>query len=628
MRQKIAYEKLLTSRELEVLRMMIDGRTNPDIAAELVIEVGTVRWYTKQIYSKLGVHSRSQAILRAQKLSIFDDEAATADPLTDTATTPTIHNLPGYATSFIGRDGDVQTILHAIDNPDIRLITLAGAGGIGKTRLSIEVARHALGRFPDGVFFVPLAMAQSRRDVVAAIINEMNVRLTSQEQLLEYIRNKRILFLLDNFEHVLDAVDVVNTIIETSSDVHVMVTSRSALNLRKEWIRYLDGVSVPASTDVENPEDYGAVNLFMQRAHLVQGGFSLEENRTGVIRLSQLLHGLPLAIELAAAWLKTLSCDEIIAEIEHDLNFLSTKHADAEPRHRSLRVVFDQSWEMLSAKERRIASKLSVFRGGFGRRAAQQVTGASLQDLTNLIDKSIFQHNGTGLIFMHELMRQYAEQHLMVYFQGTVGTQTSLMAAWRSLLMGHFDEAADAAKMITDADEAKKPEEEAAAFALLSIMAASEEDYEQSFQLSQAALELIQRQPNDRGVVAVYFTHLGLAMSSCGVEDYNTATEAVITATQLASEIQIPSFALLCLPVASIILAHNVEVERAIQMMALAHSHPASAPAWIQRWAMLTNLQKALQAEVGAQAYSDLWARGQSANLDAVLNDFRGALHA
>ncbi len=620
MKQKTAYEKLLTTRELEVLRMMVDGLSNPQIAAQLVIEVGTVRWYTKQIYSKLGVHSRTQAILYAQKLAIFEENtpAAGIEPPTAQA----IHTLPEYATSFVGRDEEMRVIVEAIHDPNIRLITLAGAGGVGKTRLSIELARYVVDDFPDGVFFVPLASAQSDWDIVSAIVNQMNVRLTTFEQLITYIQQQRALLVLDNFEHLANSVGIINDLIEQTRHLQLIVTSRSSLNLQKEWVRYLESIAVPESPNVDRPEDFAAVDLFVKRAHLVQGSFSLEENRASVIRLSQLLGGLPLAIELAATWLKTLSCDEIITEIEHDLDFLSTQHADVADRHSSLRAVFNHSWQMLSVREQRIVSKLAVFRGGFGRKVAQQVTGATLRELANLVDKSILHHDGDGLLFMHELMRQYAEEHLVTYFQQTVGTKTNLMGAWRSLMMGDFNNVAQTASKIIDAEEAKKPEDEATAFALLGIMTGVEEDHEQSFQLSQAALNLIQHQPNDRNFIALYFSYIGLAISSCVRADYAAATEAITTAIQLANEIRIPAFILLCIPVVSILMAHHAEPEQSIEMMALANTHPASTPGWIRSWPLLINLQDALRMEVGPQAYDQLWEQGQSLQLETAIDSF------
>jgi DNA-binding CsgD family transcriptional regulator len=616
MNQKIVYEKLLTTRELEVLQMMVNGLSNPEIAAQLVIEIGTVRWYTKKIYSKLGVHSRSQAILHAQQLSLFEPAPS---PVSFQAPS---RKLPAYATSFVGRDGEMQAIVDVINNHNIRLITLAGAGGVGKTRLSIEVAHRVFDDFPNGVFFVPLASAQSDRDIISAIVNQLNVRLTNFEQLITYIQEQRILLVLDNFEHLIRSAGIVNDLIEQTGDVQIIVTSRSSLNLQKEWVRYLEIIDVPQTPNIDNPEDFAAVRLFVQRAHLVHGTFSLEENRACVIRLSQLLGGLPLAIELAAAWLKTLSCDEIMAEIEQDTDFLSTQHADVADRHSSLRTVFDHSWDLLSAREQRIVSKLSVFRGGSSRKVAQQVTGANVRELAILVDKSILHRSGDGLLFMHELMRQYTEEHLVSYFQQSAGTKTNLMGAWRSLLAGDFEQVAFAASKIINAEEAKKPEEEAVAFALLGVMAGIEEDYEQGFQLSQAALNLIKHQPDERNVVALYFSHIGLAIAWCGNGDYELATEAITTAFHLAAELRMPAFTVLCLPITSIIAAHHAEVERSIKLMALAQSHPASTPGWMQSWPLLTNLQNALRMEVGPRAFDANWEKGQSLNLKAVTNDF------
>lgn len=613
------YHESLTARELEVLGLMLEGHKNRDIATELVVEVGTVRWYTKQIYSKLGVHSRTEAVLLAQQLNLFGEEETTPSPSILAIADPP--KLPTYGTAFVGRDQEIDELLQTLHDPSIRLITLAGPGGVGKTRLCVELTRLVQNNFADGVYFVSLLSAQSDAEILSAISSHLSIRVASFDQLLSYLKSKQMLLVLDNFEHLMESVPLVNRLVEETHAMQVIVTSRSSLNLRREWVRYLNGVSIPDHIDIDNFENYPAVVLFVKRAQLVQRDFSLEANREYVIKLCQLLHGLPLAIELAAAWLKSLTCGEIVEEIERDLDFLESQHYDTEERHSSLRIIFDQSWQMLTPKEQRIAAKLAVFRGGFGRKAAQQVTRASVQDLASLTDKSIIQHDGSGLMFMHELLRQYAEEQLVESYKEALGTKTTLMAAWRSLMMGDFENASALAENIAHAEHPKKPEEEATAFALMGILAGVNEDYARSSELTTAGVNLVQHQPDGQSIIAQSFCNISLAITKCGDGDYQLATEAITKAVQLASEMRIPAFIMLCLPVASIILAHEAEFEKAVQIAALAYTHPASTPTWMQNWRLLMDSLTAMRAELGDEEFGQAWDQGTKSSLDAVLED-------
>jgi DNA-binding CsgD family transcriptional regulator len=394
----------LTERELDVLRLMADGLTNRKIADKLVIELETVRWYTKQIYSKLGVHSRTQASLRARDLGLFKPEEAKS--VQRSGVSPQ-HNLPLYTTSFIGREQELNDLTVLLDDPNVRLITIAGPGGMGKTRLCVEAARAQASHFADGVFFIPLAPLNSVAEIAPAIAKGVNLRLKTdgdpREQVLGYLGDKQVLLVLDNFEHFLipsfsppsggenggaseKGTELVTDIIEAAPAVKILVTSRSSLNVGAEWVRYLDGISFPTSSDVEKIETYGAVKLFYDRVRRVRGDFSLVDHRDCVLEICRLVYGMPLAIELATAWLKALSCQNMAREIRHNIDILTTKQRDIDERHRSIRAVFDYSWRLLTDEEQRVFRRLSVFRGEFGRVAAEQVAGASLQILSELIE--------------------------------------------------------------------------------------------------------------------------------------------------------------------------------------------------------------------------------------------------
>ena len=223
-----------------------------------------------------------------------------------------------------------------------------------------------------------------------------------------------MLLVLDNFEHLLAGVDLLSYLLQAALGVKFLVTSRERLNVLEEWGLPLEGLSFPEDETSAPLESYSAVKLFAQRARQVQVNFSLGDNALPVRRICQQVEGMPLGLELAATWLRVMSCQKIVAQMESNLAFLTTSLRNVPERHRSLRAVFDQSWKLLSADEQAVLMRLSVFRGGFDLDAAEQVAGASLAMLASLTDKSLIRVNDSGRYDLHELLRQYAEQQLEV----------------------------------------------------------------------------------------------------------------------------------------------------------------------------------------------------------------------
>ena len=325
------------------------------------------------------------------------------------------HNLPTFPTSFIGRAEEIAELGSLLDNPDCRLLTLVGPGGIGKTRLAVEIARTKLENFPDSVYFVPLQPLQVPDQVLAAVIDALPLQVSDdpKQDLLNYLREKRLLLVLDNFEHVLESAALVSDILTAAPHVCVLATSREVMRLQREWVRYVAGLTWPddASSRQHN-EHYSAVDLFADRAWRLNSTFSLADERKHVIRICQLLEGMPLALELAAGWIDTLPCAEIAAEIEQDLSILASDTRDMPDRHRSMRAVLDHSWQRLTVAEQAVFPKLSVFRGGFEREAAEQVAGATLRILSDLVRKSWLRMSG-GRYDIQEVLRQYAHEGLL-----------------------------------------------------------------------------------------------------------------------------------------------------------------------------------------------------------------------
>lgn len=328
------------------------------------------------------------------------------------------HNLPEQVTPFVGRASEVATIVERLHDPACQLLTLIGPGGSGKTRLAWQAASQSVGAFLNGVFFVSLAALDHPDLLAPAIAHALHFDFHGQSdlktELLNYLRDKEVLLVLDNFEHLIDASPLVIEILQNAPAVKLLVTSRERLNLRREWLMEVPGLETPpANCAPDELTDYSAAALFLQNARRVRSGLPLDAvNAAAIARICRLVDGLPLGLELAATWTHTLECSDIAAEIERGLDILSTTQPDVPARQRSLRTVFDHSWQRLLAAEQVLFRRLAVFRGGFQRAAAEAVCGASLAALTTLIEKSLLQRRADGRFEMHELIYQYARERL------------------------------------------------------------------------------------------------------------------------------------------------------------------------------------------------------------------------
>ena len=324
------------------------------------------------------------------------------------------HNLPSQLTAFIGREAELASLQALLSEDRNRLITLVAPGGMGKTRLSLEAAGQMIPSFPQGIYFVALDRISSADLIVQAVAEVLPIFLSSNEdpksRIVRYLQDKKILLVMDNFEHVLDGATFVQDILKAAPLVQVLATSRVKLNLMGETIFHIEGLTMGES----NLEKNSAIQLFMQSARRTDPKFELNESGLTVLaRVCRMVDGMPLAIVLAAAWIDTLSVDEIAAEIEKSLDMLETEKRDVPDRQRSVRAVIESSWNQVDDSTQDLLKRLSVFRGGFTRLAAQEAAEASLRGLSQLVDKALVRRDpNTGRYSIHELVRQYAEEQL------------------------------------------------------------------------------------------------------------------------------------------------------------------------------------------------------------------------
>jgi predicted ATPase len=333
---------------------------------------------------------------------------------------PTVaNNLPRGKTSFIGRDPELVELGQMIGQGEARMITLLGPGGIGKTRLALQLASGQLHEtnFGDGVYFVPLEALSEPAQIPLALAQTLGIKV--KDDPLEAVRagigNKRLLLVLDNFEHLVDGALMVSELLEACPHLSVVVTSRERLNLEEEFVLALEGLPLPDTDHLELAllEYNDAVKLFVQRAKRARLEFALSsETLPHVLSICRFVAGSPLGIELAAVWLRSLPIADLARDIGTVLEELESPSRNVLERHQSLRAVFEYSWKLLRPKEQATLARLSVFVGGFIREAASVVAEATIPLLTSLVDKSLLRLDPEGRYDFHPLLYQYASEKL------------------------------------------------------------------------------------------------------------------------------------------------------------------------------------------------------------------------
>lgn len=328
--------------------------------------------------------------------------------------------LPPAAIPLVGREAEMALLRQRILDPNCRLMTITGLGGVGKSRLALAMVRNlAEGdgrRFLHGGAFVSLIGVpadQIARTIANAVGLSLSDRLPAEGQLLNYLKDKELLLLLDNYEHLLPATDLVEKILAEAPGITLLVTTTERLHLWEEWVFALDGLPCPEpGVSAADVATYDGVRLFVTVAERTGRPLTVVQHSEALREICQLVGGVPLALVLAAAWSETLTPAEIAAEIDRNLDFLRSRYRNMPPRQQSMQAVFDAAWARLTEPEQAVFAALSVFRAGFTEEAACQVTGADPALLTKLVERSLVVDEGNGRYTLHELLRRYADTQL------------------------------------------------------------------------------------------------------------------------------------------------------------------------------------------------------------------------
>ncbi len=335
-------------------------------------------------------------------------------------------NLPTRLTSFVGREHELDEVLAM--SADARLLTLTGPGGTGKTRLSLEVGARSADRYPDGVFFVPLEPVTESALVPATIAQRLSIPdrggRSPEDRLQEFLRDRRLLLILDNFEQVIDAAPLVADLLADAPGLGILATSREALRVYGEQEYPVPPLAVPApgeTPDVGLASRYGAVALFLERARAVMPSFGLnDENLAAVVEICYRLDGLPLAIELAAARIKLLSPAAMLGRLQNRLALLASGSRDLPARQQTLRGAIAWSYDLLDGPDRDLFGSFSVFAAAVDLDSVEAVCGQPSVDvldaLSSLVDKSLIRRRDTATgetrYQMLETIREYAAERL------------------------------------------------------------------------------------------------------------------------------------------------------------------------------------------------------------------------
>ncbi len=345
--------------------------------------------------------------------------------------------LPERATAFVGRSVERGEIVRALARPEVRLLTLVGPGGIGKTRLALEVARTVQAH--QAVAFASLEPVAALRDLPRVIAQAAGLNLPGDQPplpaLQACLQGPPLLLILDGVEHLLGGAEQLQTLLQGCPNLTLLLTSRERLNLDEEWVLTIGGLNLPPpGASTAQIRDADAVDLFVLRARRASLAFAPGEADWAVIvQIAELVGGSPLGVELAAAWIRLMPLSEIARETQRSLDFLQAEGPSVPRRHQSVRAVFEQTWARLSEGDQAVMARLSVFHGGFTREAAGEVAGATLPVLARLLDKSLIRVMGAGRYDLHALILQFTRERLRQDLQDERRAQLAHAGFYRTL---------------------------------------------------------------------------------------------------------------------------------------------------------------------------------------------------
>ena len=313
--------------------------------------------------------------------------------------------------NFVGREAEITEVEEAVAGGTSRLITILGPGGVGKSSLALRIAIRQHGLYKDGIYLVPLGES---RDVQFSLSSALGLKTgASGISLCDYLKDKDMLLVLDNFDHLISSAACISEILEEAPKIQVLVTSRERLNLREERVHILRGLSFPKGNSIENRESYDSMALFKQR--IVQGNpdFIFSNNLVNTIQsICQKTEGLPLAIEMASSVVVENDGENLLEDLQNELYSEKSKVQNLPERHQSLQIVFSHSWNMLSDEQQRRLMTLAVFKGGFSEEAALAVAGIRKPSLINLVNKSLLRQDESQRFSFHEINYQLVSEKL------------------------------------------------------------------------------------------------------------------------------------------------------------------------------------------------------------------------
>ena len=409
---------------------------------------------TRRLAEAMGLSADQRDRFVEELLSVRDPGHGEASRSVPASASPRPHGrLPAPTTRLIGRDPELAAIARMLRDPDIRMVTLTGPAGSGKSRLALQIGENLLADFPDGVFFVSLSSLADPLLVSSAVAEVLAIKEEGGRALLETvcdrIKEKQLLLLIDNYEHLLGAAGVVARLLDACRNLHVLVTSQVPLHLSRENEYGVHPLSIPDPEHIPNPSvlaGYESVRLFVERAGAVSPDFTLtDDNAVAVASICIRLDGLPLAIELAAARVKVFPPQALLRRLDRRLRLLTGGAKDNPARHQTLRAAIDWSHSMLNADHQSLFARLSVFSGGCSVESAEAICtpGAALdvlEGITSLVDKSLLRQEGKEepRLRMLETIREYAGEKL-----GQSGEEKRIREAHALFFLALAEEAAD-----------------------------------------------------------------------------------------------------------------------------------------------------------------------------------------